>query len=150
MCRSSASWATFPTQHRYASSSTPSTATTALKASLPIPLPRTFSNIPPGVSLITQAFYALVFCTRYLNLFTYPPSASYWNFVLKIFYITSSFYILFLMTRVYARTREREKAWKMGMWCLAGSIVLTPIMVLIFRPAGRRGFTEVRVLLLIL
>lgn len=35
------------------------------------------------------------------------------------------------MMRVYARTREREKAWKFGAACLAGSAVLAPLSLLI-------------------
>lgn len=54
-----------------------------------------------------------------------------WNFVLKIFYITSSIYIIFIMMRVYARTREREKAWRLGAYCLGGSLVLAPIITAI-------------------
>ncbi|KAI9734791.1 MAG: hypothetical protein M1818_006778 [Claussenomyces sp. TS43310] len=92
-----------------------------------------------GVSLITQALYAMVFCARYLNIFTVRPGASYWNFYLKIFYTLSSFYIMFVMTRVYARTREREKAWKLGAYCLGGSLVATPVFTFIFRDAGYRG-----------
>lgn len=50
------------------------------------------------------------------------------------------------MMKVYARTREREKAWKFGGYCLGGSFLLAPFMVLIFRngedDAGR-GPTEV-------
>ncbi|KAH8812968.1 ER lumen protein retaining receptor-domain-containing protein [Xylogone sp. PMI_703] len=92
-----------------------------------------------GVSLITQGLYALVFLTRYLDLFIIY---SMWNFVLKVFYILSSFYILFLMLRVYARTREREKAWKLGAFCLGGSLVGAPIIMLIFRPKGYWGLME--------
>lgn len=36
------------------------------------------------------------------------------------------------MTSVYARTREREKAWKFGMYCLLASIAITPFWYLIF------------------
>lgn len=80
--------------------------------------------------------YALVFVTRYLDLFKpsvflEPGFLSWWNFILKIFYITSSFYIVFLMMRVYARTREREKAWRLGAYCLGGSIFLAPIIMAI-------------------
>ncbi len=88
----------------------------------------------PGVSLITQMLYALVFVTRYLNIFWTSPSEStlaVWNFVLKNFYILSSFYIIFVMMRVYARTREREKAWRLGAYCLAGSVILAPIITVI-------------------
>jgi ER lumen protein retaining receptor len=96
------------------------------------------------VSLITQAFYAMIFCTRYLDIFYTPPSFSYWNFTLKIFYTVSSFYILYLMLLVYARTREREKAWKLGAWCLGGSLVTTTIILVVF--PNRQG--EVRLPLL--
>ncbi|ORY08071.1 ER lumen protein retaining receptor-domain-containing protein [Clohesyomyces aquaticus] len=89
-----------------------------------------------GVSLITQALYALVFCSRYLDIFSMSPTKDWehtWNFSLKIFYTLSSLYIIFLMTSVYARTREREKAWKFGMYCLGGSIIIAPFWYLIFR-----------------
>ncbi|KAF2875782.1 ER lumen protein retaining receptor-domain-containing protein [Massariosphaeria phaeospora] len=88
-----------------------------------------------GVSLLTQALYALVFCARYLDIFLSSATTDWmhtWNFTLKIFYTLSSFYIIFLMTSVYARTREREKAWKFGMYCLLGSLVATPIWYWIF------------------
>lgn len=37
------------------------------------------------------------------------------------------------MTSVYARTREREKAWKLGMYCLLGSLVVAPVWYGIFK-----------------
>ncbi|KAL8731862.1 MAG: hypothetical protein Q9166_003146 [cf. Caloplaca sp. 2 TL-2023] len=37
------------------------------------------------------------------------------------------------MTRVYARTREREKAWKLGSFCLGGSTVAAPLLLLVFK-----------------
>jgi len=92
-----------------------------------------------GVSLITQVFYAAVFITRYLDLF---PVGSLWNFTLKVFYILSSLYIIFLMMKVYARTREREKAWKMGAWILAGSVIGAPIVTMIFRYKAAWTFME--------
>lgn len=51
----------------------------------------------------------------------------------QIFYTLSSLYIIFLMTSVYARTREREKAWKFGLYCLAGSVIVAPFWYLIFQ-----------------
>jgi hypothetical protein len=89
-----------------------------------------------GVSLITQVLYILVFCTRYLDLFWMPLFGRWiywWNFCFKIFYIASSAYIVFLMMSVYARTREREKAWKFGMWCLGGAVVLAMPVNAIFQ-----------------
>ncbi|KAJ8065917.1 hypothetical protein OCU04_005016 [Sclerotinia nivalis] len=94
-----------------------------------------------GVSLITQSLYAMVFITRYLDLFS--GYFILWNFTLKIFYIGSSLYILFLMLRVYARTREREKAWKLGGLCFVGSAVLAPVLMMIFEGKYAWGFMEV-------
>ncbi|GAB7341609.1 hypothetical protein MBLNU457_7811t3 [Dothideomycetes sp. NU457] len=92
-----------------------------------------------GVSLITQALYLLVFGVRYLDLLWTPPSFSYWNFVLKILYILTSSYIVFLMLRVYARTRERERAWKLGVWSLGGSLIAAPILTLALE--GKAGLS---------
>ncbi|KAL2154728.1 hypothetical protein VTH82DRAFT_3404 [Thermothelomyces myriococcoides] len=61
-----------------------------------------------GVSLLTQLFYALVFVTRYTDLF----EESYaWNYFFKVFYLLSSFYTIAIMRFVYPRTREREWLW---------------------------------------
>ena len=101
-----------------------------------------------GVSLITQALYCLVFISRYLDLFT-PYSfllgsfTRKWIFTLKIFYILSSLYILFLMMRVYARTREREKAWKLGALVMVGSIVGAPFMMMVSLDKSMWGLMEV-------
>jgi len=102
----------------------------------------------PGVSLITQAFYLLVFLSRYLPFplwQSYDPKAFHraWNVVLKPFYIMTSAYIIFLMMRVYARTREREKAWKIGGWSLGGSLLAAPFVMMIFRSRYVWSFSEV-------
>ncbi|KAI9880828.1 MAG: hypothetical protein M1830_000264 [Pleopsidium flavum] len=97
-----------------------------------------------GVSLITQTLYAAVFITRYLDLFWVPPGYALWNFVLKNFYILSSIYIVLLMMRVYARTREREKAWRLGAFCLGGSLIGAPLLTLIFR--GWKGLHVMEIL----
>ena len=97
-----------------------------------------------GVSLITQALYLVVFSTRYLDLFWVPPTYSLYLFLIKIFYIVTSTYILVLMTRVYARTREREKAWKLGGFATVGSLVAAPLFDLIFRKPKGTTFSEVR------
>lgn len=64
----------------------------------------------------------------------------------QIFYTLSSFYIIFLMTSVYARTREREKAWKLGMYCLLGALVVAPFWYLVFKShvIGHSHFMKVR------
>lgn len=97
-----------------------------------------------GVSLITQMLYALVFCSRYLDLFWANPTDMPWNFILKLFYIGSSFYIIALMMRVFARTREKETAWKMGSFCLGGSAAAAPLVLLIFKKWHHYNFHEVR------
>lgn len=51
------------------------------------------------------------------------------------------------MTRVYARTREREKAWKIGLWSVLGSIVSAPVVAAMFMgkfPFSSKGWFEVR------
>ena len=97
-----------------------------------------------GVSLLTQVLYAFVFCTRYLDLFWVSPTRSWWNFILKNFYIWSSIYIIILMTRVYARTREREKAWKLGGYAFGASLVAAPLVSFIFN--GVKNSTVIEML----
>lgn len=85
-----------------------------------------------GVSLLTQLLYALVFCTRYLDLFWVSPFFSLWNFFFKLFYISSSIYVVYLMMRVYPRTREKEAAWKITTWTLAACVLSAPLVTLVF------------------
>lgn len=105
-----------------------------------------------GVSLLTQILYAMVFVTRYLDLFR----ASHWRegqtylIFFKLFYIFTSFYIIALMTYVYARTREREKSWKLATWCVLGSAVGAPMALGIWvaaikEPYPKYWFTEVSI-----
>jgi len=86
-----------------------------------------------GVSLLTQALYAAVFVSRYLDLFIEPPHLNYYNFVFKVTYIVTSFYLLFLMMRVFPRSRDREKQWIITAYILGFSAVATPIFQAIFR-----------------
>lgn len=83
-----------------------------------------------GVSLITQILYAVVFCTRYLDLF--QNQHYLWNVLFKIFYITSSFYTIAVMRWVFPRSREKEIAWKMGGASVAACLVLSPFIMMIF------------------
>lgn len=95
-----------------------------------------------GVSLLTQILYALVFVTRYLDLFR----ASQWTWghtylvFFKLFYIFSSFYIIALMTKFYPRTREREKSWKLATWCVLGSLVGAPISLGLYSAAAKQHY----------
>lgn len=95
------------------------------------------------MSLISQALYAIVFCTRYVDLFWKNPHSNYWNFIFKIFYIVSSLYILLLMMRIFARTREREMAWRMGAYALLGSLLLCPFITMIARETWGPPFSDI-------
>ncbi|MCJ1437425.1 hypothetical protein MMC27_006812 [Xylographa pallens] len=44
---------------------------------------------------------------------------------------------------MYARTREREKAWKFGGACLSGSIIAAPFVMMIFERKEHWSFMEV-------
>ncbi|EPQ55312.1 ER lumen protein retaining receptor [Gloeophyllum trabeum ATCC 11539] len=57
-----------------------------------------------GISFKTQALYVTVFVTRYLDLFT--SYVSLYNTVMKIFFIASSCYILYLMRVRYRPTND--------------------------------------------
>lgn len=50
----------------------------------------------PGISFKTQVLYVAVFVTRYLDLFL-GTWVSLYNTVMKLFFIGSSIYILYLM-----------------------------------------------------
>jgi len=103
-----------------------------------LPKHSTKSSRNAGVSLITQVFYAAVFITRYTDLF---QETWLWNYFFKVFYLLSSFYTVGIMRFVYPRTREKEIAWKMGALILAGSLLLSPLVMMTFSP--RWSFTEV-------
>lgn len=96
-----------------------------------------------GVSLLTQWLYTLVFCSRYLDLFWVPPQWNWWNTLFKLFYIGTSFYIVWIMMRVYARTREKEYAWKLATWSLGGSLLSAPLVCLTFKGVSGISFFEV-------
>lgn len=81
------------------------------------------------MSLITQALYALVFCTRYLDIFGEQIP---WNLLFKIVYILSSFYTIGVMQWLFPRSRERELSWKMGAGVLVTALALSPFMMMIF------------------
>ncbi|KAK4128692.1 hypothetical protein N657DRAFT_639183 [Parathielavia appendiculata] len=92
-----------------------------------------------GVSLLTQLFYALVFITRYTDLFR---ESFAWNYFFKVFYLLSSFYTIAIMRFVYPRTREREVAWKLSALILVGVTVLSPFIMMIFDESRHWSFQE--------
>jgi len=78
-----------------------------------------------GISLLTQMLYALVFLTRYTDIFS--PHASAYVTIFKWTYILTSFYIIYVMLRVFKRSREEEREWRVAAAILAISFVLAPI-----------------------
>ena len=54
------------------------------------------TDVASGISFKTQALYVTVFVMRYLDLI-WGPYVSLYNSIMKIFFIGSSCYILFLM-----------------------------------------------------
>ncbi|KAG0638428.1 ER lumen protein retaining receptor-domain-containing protein [Tuber brumale] len=78
-----------------------------------------------GISLLTQMLYALVFLTRYTDIFS--PDASTYVTIFKWTYILTSFYIIYVMLRVFKRSREEEKEWRVAAVVLAISFVLAPV-----------------------
>lgn len=61
------------------------------------------SKSAAGISFKTQALYALVFVTRYIDLFIHYISL--YNTILKIVFLTTSFYTLYLMEKRNAKNR---------------------------------------------
>ncbi|KAJ5174927.1 uncharacterized protein N7482_000804 [Penicillium canariense] len=105
-----------------------------------------------GVSLLTQLLYAVVFITRYLDLFNGNTwsvrmygKGVIWNVSFKLFFITSAFYTIFIMMKVFPRTRERERAWKLGIYSVLGSLVLSPVAILLLEKGqSSHWFLDVR------
>lgn len=93
-----------------------------------------------GVSHVTQILYALVFCTRYLDLFS---TAVVWNVIFKTTYLLTSFYILGVMQWVFPRSRERELSWKLGAIIVGGSAALSPFAMLALTPKIKWSFLGV-------
>lgn len=59
-----------------------------------------------GISLKSQALYLLVFVTRYLDLFT--NFISLYNSIMKVLFILSSGYIVYLIRIKYQSSYDRE------------------------------------------
>jgi len=62
------------------------------------------SSAPLGISFKTQALYATVFLTRYTDLFTNFQSV--YNSIMKVIFIASSLYIVYLMKFKFKATND--------------------------------------------
>lgn len=76
-----------------------------------------------GVSFLTQLLYLLVFCLRYLDLF-WTFNYDWYNTTLKIVYIVTSIYTLYIMLKRFPRSREGEKEWRVSGWILAIGLIV--------------------------
>lgn len=118
-----------------------------------------------GLSLKTQVLYVLVFVTRYLDLFT--QYVSLYNTVMKIVFISSSCYVVYLMSVKYAKSiREnidtfparyviwasailslifthkytvKEVLWSFSLWAEAGAIL--PQLFMLQRTGSAENIT---------
>lgn len=80
-----------------------------------------------GLSLKTQLLYVLVYLTRYMNLFF--KFYSLYNTVLKIFFIASSIYTVYIMTTKYKTIKEDLDIFPVKYILLASfilSLIFTP------------------------
>jgi hypothetical protein len=68
-----------------------------------------------GISFLTQLLYLLVFCLRYLDLF-WTFGYDWYNTTLKIIYILTSMYTIYIMLKKFSRSREGEKEWRVTGW----------------------------------
>jgi uncharacterized membrane protein len=78
-----------------------------------------------------------------MDLFWKNPFSFFYNTFLKIFFISSTLYTVFVMMKVFARTREREKAWRFGGACFVGSLIIAPFAMLILMPKDEWSFFQV-------
>mmetsp|Transcript_24950 Transcript_24950/g.34383 ORF Transcript_24950/g.34383 Transcript_24950/m.34383 type:complete len:216 (-) Transcript_24950:266-913(-) len=81
-----------------------------------------------GVSLRTQELYALVFVTRYLDIFF--NFISIYNSVMKIIFISSSFTIIWYMRKhkVVSQTYDKEQDTFRYMFLIGPSILLALVL----------------------
>eukprot|EP00298_Acanthocystis_sp_HF-20_P008632 c17797_g2_i1.p1 GENE.c17797_g2_i1~~c17797_g2_i1.p1 ORF type:complete len:215 (+),score=26.89 c17797_g2_i1:30-674(+) len=75
-----------------------------------------------GISLKTQELYALIFLTRYLDLFT--NFTSLYNTVFKIMYLSSSGYIIYLMRGPFRIKYDAEQDNFMVLYLIIPCIAL--------------------------
>ncbi|KAJ7708423.1 ER lumen protein retaining receptor-domain-containing protein [Mycena metata] len=78
-----------------------------------------------GISFLTQAMYALVFVTRYLDVaFRF---VSIYNAIVKVIYIISAFYVLGLMHWIFPHTPESRMAWQATGISLAAACLFSTV-----------------------
>jgi ER lumen protein retaining receptor len=88
-----------------------------------------------GLSLRTQILYVIVFMTRYLDLFFYYISL--YNTLMKLFFIGSSWYIVYLMTVTYRKGYDKKNDFTridfLLVPCAILSIFFNPTLKVLFK-----------------
>jgi ER lumen protein retaining receptor len=77
-----------------------------------------------GISYKTQLLYTIVFCARYLDLIMVHMYISLYNTVMKLIFISSSFYILYLMKSKYRSSWDPNLDTFRIEFLIVGSFVL--------------------------
>ncbi len=76
-----------------------------------------------GISFKTQVLYAAVFLTRYLDLYT--QFLSLYNTSMKIFFISSSLYIVYLMKFKFKATNDPRLDTFQVQYVIGGAALLS-------------------------
>ncbi|CAK7893978.1 ER lumen protein-retaining receptor [[Candida] anglica] len=85
-----------------------------------------------GLSLKTHSLYVLVFVTRYLDLFT--KYISLYNTLMKLFFLVSSIYTVYLMTYKYEKTIKQNIDTFPARYLTGASFVLSLIFTYKYTP----------------
>ncbi|KAI5959423.1 erd2 [Candida pseudojiufengensis] len=86
-----------------------------------------------GISLKTQALYVVVFITRYLNLFT--KFYSLYNTLLKIIFIASSIYTVYVMIYKYQKTITNHVDTFPVKYLIGGAVIASLIFTHKYTPS---------------
>ncbi|QIX01515.1 hypothetical protein AMS68_007032 [Peltaster fructicola] len=82
------------------------------------------SSSASGISFKSQFLYTLVYVTRYLDLLWTDPTRSLWNTTLKIVFISTQCYVVYLMLNDYKPTHDPNQDTFRVEYLLAGAAVL--------------------------
>ncbi|KAI9883619.1 MAG: mitochondral 37S ribosomal protein S27 [Watsoniomyces obsoletus] len=91
------------------------------------------SNSASGISFKSQLLYLIVYITRYLDLF-WTFTFSIWNTSLKLIFLASSAYIIYLMLNEYRPTHDPNLDTFKVQYLLAGSAVLAILFPKAYTP----------------
>ncbi|KAK8200977.1 endoplasmic reticulum retention protein [Zalaria obscura] len=93
------------------------------------------SSSASGISFKSQFLYLIVYVTRYLDLLWTDPTKSLWNTLLKLIFISTSAYTIYLMLNDYKPTHDPNLDTFKVHYLLAGSFLLALIFPYAYTPA---------------